>query len=358
MSALALIILNLAYTGMTGTYFFIDSNIPIAVFLGLHLLITDPATSPRTATGKAIFGVLYGSGVFLLYGFLGWIGVPTFYDKLLCVPVLNLMVPWIDALARRLRPAGLGEPRTYSDISKKANRIHMLVWIIVFSIMLGTSFVGSGHRGNDIDFWQEACDKELRNGCQSLFDINRNLCRKGVAPACTRASDVARRYPAVTDQLELGQLVSRGCDLGHLEACDEFREYIRNGGQKVLDEACSAKDYASCFISGMVSMFGVGTTVNSAAAIDRWTIACDGRWARACGFLGETYLLGKNVDANPVAAARYLDDACDLDYPSACMTLGLMYQRGHGVPHDEAMGHQLLQTACDSHWQLACERLQ
>ena len=38
----ALYLLNVIYTSATGVYYFIDINIPIAVFLGLHLLVTDP----------------------------------------------------------------------------------------------------------------------------------------------------------------------------------------------------------------------------------------------------------------------------------------------------------------------------
>ena len=51
---------GLVYFAVTGTYFFYDSYIPIAVFLGMHLLFTDPSTSPRTELGRVIFGVLYG----------------------------------------------------------------------------------------------------------------------------------------------------------------------------------------------------------------------------------------------------------------------------------------------------------
>ncbi len=66
------------------------------MFLGLHLLVTDPSTSPRTPLGKTVFGVLYGLGVFGLYALLEALGAPTFYDKLLCVPLLNLSVQRID----------------------------------------------------------------------------------------------------------------------------------------------------------------------------------------------------------------------------------------------------------------------
>ena len=58
---------GLAYFAMTGIYFFYDSYIPISVFLGMHLLFTDPATAPRTESGRIIFGVLYGLSTVALY---------------------------------------------------------------------------------------------------------------------------------------------------------------------------------------------------------------------------------------------------------------------------------------------------
>ena len=47
------------YGAFTGVPYFLDSEIPAAVFLGLHLLITDPSTSPGTRSGKVVFGALY-----------------------------------------------------------------------------------------------------------------------------------------------------------------------------------------------------------------------------------------------------------------------------------------------------------
>jgi len=97
-----LVALNLAYTHWTGVYHYIDDSIPVAVFIGIHLLITDPATSPRKTVGKILFGTMYGAGVFGMYSALRWFGQPTFYDKLLCVPVLNLMVPSLDRFSDRV----------------------------------------------------------------------------------------------------------------------------------------------------------------------------------------------------------------------------------------------------------------
>mgnify|MGYP001256060783 CR=1 FL=1 len=83
---------GLLYSTVTGIYFFYDSYVPIAVFLGMHLLFTDPSTAPRTELGRIMFGVLYGLSTVGLYVLLGRAGVPPFYDKLLQVPVLNLSI--------------------------------------------------------------------------------------------------------------------------------------------------------------------------------------------------------------------------------------------------------------------------
>src|SRR4029077_1452665 len=85
-------VFGLVYFAATGIYFFYDSYIPIAVFLGMHLLFNDPSTSPRTELGRIIFGALYGLSTIALYSLLGRAGMPTFYDKLLQVPLLNLSV--------------------------------------------------------------------------------------------------------------------------------------------------------------------------------------------------------------------------------------------------------------------------
>jgi Na+-translocating ferredoxin:NAD+ oxidoreductase RnfD subunit len=87
---------GLAYFAVTGIYFFVDSYIPIAVFLGMHLLFTDPSTSPRTELGRLFFGAMYGLGTVAAYALLGRAGLPTYYDKLLPVPMLNLLVKLID----------------------------------------------------------------------------------------------------------------------------------------------------------------------------------------------------------------------------------------------------------------------
>src|SRR5947208_16739498 len=99
-AVVAMYVFGLLYFAATGTYYFVDSYIPIAVFLGMHLLFTDPSTAPRTELGRLVFGVLYGLSVIALIAILVALNLPSFYDKLLPVPILNLMIRGIDRAAR------------------------------------------------------------------------------------------------------------------------------------------------------------------------------------------------------------------------------------------------------------------
>jgi Flp pilus assembly protein TadD len=127
---------SLVYFAATGTHFFPERPIPIAVFLGMHLLFTDPSTSPRTQLGRLIFGVLYGLGVVGLLALLTRLGLPTFYDKLLPVPILNLTIQGIDRAARstwvkRLDPAALGR----GLVPWRRNLAYMAIWALTFMTM-------------------------------------------------------------------------------------------------------------------------------------------------------------------------------------------------------------------------------
>jgi ankyrin repeat protein len=127
-------VFSLLYQQATGTYFFPDTFIPIAVFLGMHLLFTDPSTAPRSELGRILFGVLYALSVILLFDVLGKIGAPEFYDKLLAVPFLNLSIQLIDRAARspwlkRLDPAAVGRTLT----PRRRHLAYVALWVLGFS---------------------------------------------------------------------------------------------------------------------------------------------------------------------------------------------------------------------------------
>ena len=251
-AAVVLFGLSALYAAATGIPYFIDSEIPTAVFLGLHLLVTDPSTSPRSPVGKAIFGALYGAGVFVLYALLGVLGVPTFYDKLLSVPLLNLCVPWIDRLAGVLQAraplARVGEKLAHP----RANLVQMAVWVVFFGAMTGLGATDGRHRGDAVPFWDQACTSGNRQACERLLGIQASYCADASAWAC---NELGRHYTSgvvtAADPERALEYFARACELRFRPACLnllepgrtlaappkvlDLRLLLREGGRNLMD---------------------------------------------------------------------------------------------------------------------------
>jgi hypothetical protein len=249
---------GVAFTHSTGEYYFIDSNIPPAVFLGFHLLVTDPATSPRRMTGKIIFGSLYGVGVIGIYALLGLIHAPQFYDKLLCVPILNLMVRGLDrfseAFSARSHPLDLLKrwgPRNL-------NYAHMAIWASLFAVMVSTGFLGRG-----LSFKAE-CESDNAASCLQYGKLMTEGGRFPVANA------------------KGGESVARACSLGLQAGCQQLTGFVRTGGLKVFKDACGQDDTLACFISGWVLTDGIGVDRNNEQARHFLDKACKSGFQPAC----------------------------------------------------------------------------
>lgn len=209
---------GLLYYAATGTYFFIDSYIPIAVFLGMHLLFTDPSTSPRTELGRIIFGITYGLATVLLYRVLGLAGLPTHYDKLLQVPIMNLSIQAIDRLARsrfmsRFDPAKLGR----SLVGRQRNLAYVSVWSLAFIAMSAAGGVGDTHPGQWLPFWQRACASDRGYSCVYFENVLDSYCIQGSAWACNEVGVLLVRREKAPDEAQT--YFNRGCTLGVAAAC-------------------------------------------------------------------------------------------------------------------------------------------
>ena len=219
------------YFAATGIYFFYDSYIPIAVFLGMHLLFNDPSTSPRTELGRIIYGTLYGLSTVVLYQLLGSAGMPTFYDKLLQVPLLNLSVKGIDRAARSriLRwfdpAAAVQSTLGRSLLPRQRNLAYMSVWAAVFAVLSAAQGVGDSHPGQWLPFWRQACEDGRAYACPYLADLEVSFCNRGSGWACNEAGllhialsrsgeDLRRLDPAGA-----AEPLRRGCELGFAAAC-------------------------------------------------------------------------------------------------------------------------------------------
>ena len=219
-AAIVLFGLSALYSASTGVPYFIDSEIPTAVFLGLHLLVTDPSTSPRTALGKTVFGVMYGTTVFVLYAALGAFGVPTFYDKLLSVPLLNLSVQWIDRLVCKITERPPFKHFALSLARPSANLAHMTAWIVFFATMAVLGATDGRHRGDTVPFWQETCRSGQQQACARLLQIEASYCGDASAWAC---NELGRHYSegliAEANPDLAFDYFARACELRFQAAC-------------------------------------------------------------------------------------------------------------------------------------------
>jgi hypothetical protein len=243
--------LSALYSATTGVPYFLDSEIPSAVFLGLHLLVTDPSTSPRTPPGRLVFGILYGLGVFSLYSLLGAIGAPTFYDKLLCVPLLNLSVRWIDRTVESIgRPGVLARLGLEGPLGRH-NLAHMAVWVAFFTAMTVAGRTDGRHTGDSLPFWQQACEAGRPNACTRLLQVEGSYCTDGSGWACNELGAQYREGRIVSaDQTIARGYFARACELRFQAACInllggevaranprafDLRLLVREGGLNLLD---------------------------------------------------------------------------------------------------------------------------
>lgn len=227
-TVISLFLLGFIYYQITGVYFFYTSDIPIAVFLGLHLLVTDPVTSPKTNIGKFMFGLLYGLTVMLLFEILEYYGAPTFYDKLLSVPLLNISILALDKFARNLSFAKILPAVSNWKISPhKLNLVFMSIWICIYIVWSQSGQLGNSHPGRQSKFWEQACEQERRKACLSLHHLLERECNIGNALACARLGSLIRFGKGVErDDHKAYKFVSKSCDLGFDQACKHLHEYI------------------------------------------------------------------------------------------------------------------------------------
>ncbi len=240
------------YGFLTGVPYFVDSEIPTAVFLGLHLLVTDPSTSPRTPLGRTVFGLLYAFGVFGLYALLGAIGAPTFYDKLLCVPLLNLAAPAIDRAV-----AAIGKPPVLTRLGLTGvlgarNLAHMGAWVVFFLAMTAVGSTDGRHRGDAVPFWMQACREGRRHACDRLVQIERSYCTDNAGWACNElGGHYAEGRIVAPDPIGALAYFSQACELRFQAACFnlletgtvtranprplDLRLLLREGGRNLLD---------------------------------------------------------------------------------------------------------------------------
>jgi TPR repeat protein len=316
-----LCLLNLIYSGVTDTYYFVGLNVGATIFLGLHLLVTDPATSPKTNTGRVIFGALYGLGYAVLFRLFDGLGVSVFWDKLLPVPILNLAVPLIDRFARSGIVGRLNRAWETALQPRRLNLVHMGVWAVVFATMVGTGFVMGEHEGRSISYWR----KKYTEGNERAGEVLMQLCLHRAAHDDPEAMNMLGMIHREGDLVAKNDAAAaayfaKACELGDPIACEnvvgqflfERRANTREDVLRALDHlearcASSADGFAS-FLVAFAYETGSERPRDIARARELYDDACGKGNEQACERARELERLAGTgsggIDANEAEEAR------------------------------------------------------
>ncbi len=381
---------NAIFTAIFGTYLFGATSLPVAVLLGMTLLVTEPETSPTTRTGRVLFGALYALAVFAIYPLLERSDTFGYYDKILCVPLLNLCVRPLDRLARAivLRSGALAQRARFLYGHRYENHVNLAIWAVVVATILLTNRVGEAHPGREVAFWRKTCDERKVGACRRLASFYGAACIRGQGDAChnlgvmlqsgdgidvdsKRANfyfargcerDVPQSCGAVANVMErvggeLGttfELMRRACEGGSGASCHNLAVAFKNGtgvpqdekaAINLFDRGCEAGVLESCNSLAALSMLKNGKR-NPTRALNAFRSACEGGDGAGCANLGTMLLIGDGVAPDPKAAADANRTACERGIGQSCARLAGQYRAGKGVPVDVARAYELDSKAC------------
>ena len=275
-AAVTLYAIGLVYLAATGTYLFYDAYIPPAVLIGMTLLVTDPSTSPRTDLGRIMFGVLYAIATAVLFVVLERAGAPTFYDKLLPVPLLNLMVRSLDRVAS-MRPFVAFDPaRLLGDgPSTRKHAVYTSLWVVVFIALSSLGAVGDKHPGEYLPFWNRTCDAGSERACRYAETMRAVYCQRGSGWACNDLG-LLRRRSGRTAEREF----RRSCDLGFAAGCENVT--------RAAGPADSLASAPPALRDLPIVLSGTKRRLRERDPAKLHALACEQGWADVCGAQAST----------------------------------------------------------------------
>lgn len=368
----AIVVINEAYTAATGLYFFVNINVAAPIFLGLHLLITDPATSPRTNMGRVIFGGLYGIGYLILFRVLDLYEVPLFWDKLLPVPILNLCVPMIDRFVRAGMIGRINRAWETNLNPARMNLIHMTLWTAGFATMWTTGYLSAGdHPGNSIPFWKQAYEDGRPHAGHSLVIVAGAQAEGGGSGAAYNELGLICMEGRIIEQNRplAAEYFAKACELGDESGCVNvvlqsivFSEALSNESiahaVDSLEADCMAGGNSrSCFLAGFTYERGRtgDRVIDKERAIELYE---RGAYDNLYAIKGLARIALSNDPPydirpmlNPIANAAEAGDAECYWY------LAYMCHTGIGLNRSEPHTREFLERACALEMTDACDAL-
>ena len=363
-AALAMVAVNVVYTQATGVYLFASTNLPAAAFLGLHLLMTDPSTSPRSNVGRTLFGLGYGLGYIVVFEVLSRMGAPELYAKLYPVPILNCCVQWLDRCARSGALGRLEARWTNALPPARMNTIHMAAWAAVFATLLATGYVYSfarvPHPGDSIAFWKQAQAEGRHDAARKLAMV------AGSQAAVSQGGDaynelgllsLGGQVDASADEVRFksaaewfGKGMARGSAAAHENMLMMFLYLGRRRSDQELGralefvQATAQRGGRAAQLLGLVYETGGGVPIDVGKALQCYRLAGDDPLAQQ-GIVRLGLAPGSLIDLAPFVAP--LQAAAARGDGESCYYLACMHQLGRAVPADASKAKEQFVRACE-----------
>ncbi|MEO6593286.1 MAG: hypothetical protein ABIP94_00875 [Planctomycetota bacterium] len=360
-AALVMVGINVAYTQSTGVYLFASTNLPAAAFLGLHLLMTDPSTSPRTNVGRTIFGALYGLGYVVLFDLLGRIGAPELFAKLYPVPILNCCVQVFDRMAKT---GWLGRLNTRWEtglLPRVSNLLHMAAWSVVFLVLLGTGYLARPHPGDSIPFWKQALAEGKPDAGRKLVMVTGSKAVAGQSADAYNELGILSIEGKVdasnanTALKSAARWFEQAARLGSLQANENivllflFRGARRSDDELTrafqrLEQAVGKPEGArTSSLIGFAHERGLGVQRDLKQALDAYRQAGSADVFAQKGIARIGLAQGSLVDLTGVVAP--LESASAAGDAESCWYLAHIYAQGRGAPRDAAKAQAMRERA-------------
>lgn len=114
-----------------------------------------------------------------------------------------------------------------------------------------------------------------------------------------------------------------------------------------LQGLCDAGDLGACTDLGVLYDDGDGVPKDPMHAVQLYTRACEGNFARGCANLGLSYYYGEGVAQNRARAIELFNQACNGGSGRGCTNLGYQYGNGIVVTQDYPRARELYERACN-----------
>lgn len=370
-TAITLALMNIIYTQITGVYHFGNTHIAASVFLGLHLLLTDPSTSPRTKLGRVVFGVGYAIGYWFMFDTLGRLGAPELYAKLFPVPILNILTIVIERFTRTGLFGRINKAWESAGSAKKLNLIHMGIWAGAFAIMAGTGFLGGRHPGDSIIFWKIAQQEGRHEAGRKLIMVAGARAHSGSGIDANELGVICMEGDLVDfNPRAANKYFAMGCELGDMNACANLamqflfrREWLPDNEDDVqraleaLEASCTQQgDGLGCYLLGVAYEHGYGRLKDPARALEQYSRLANNPYA-AKGIARIVLSTDHRLrDMRMVIAS--LEMAGQQGDAEALWCLAYLFRDGVGVQKQPELAAAIMARACAMGNAQACQAAQ